>query len=192
MKNILLTTAVLATFVSCTKIEETVNETVSSAKAKAQQKTTEMVQETVNEQIGKLVNAETVTFNSVFPNDGTLVLANETGKKATFPNGTPFYVFKYNTTDRDLLLKTLVKQPTTDEAQSKKEFEKVDGSSFIEKISFFEKFLPENTIDLSFLNEIKNDKGIEYYKVKRFPNSSTVIYNPKTRNVYQFVEVKKQ
>jgi hypothetical protein len=27
--------------------------------------------------------------------------------------------------------------------------------------------------------------------VKRFPNASTVIYNPKTQMVYHFVEVKK-
>lgn len=181
----------LLTTVSCNKIEETVTETVNSAKEKAQQKTNELVQETVNEQLNKFVNAEAASFNTVFPNQNNLVLENEVGKKVAFPNGSPFYVFKYKTSDKDLLLKTLVEQATTDEAQSKKEFQKVDGAAIVEKITFFEKFLPANTIDTSFLDDIKSDKNIEYYKIKRFPNASTVIYNPKTQMVYQFVEVKK-
>lgn len=177
--------------VSCSKIEETVTQTVTSAKEKAQLKTEELVKETVGEQLNKLVNAENVSFNTVFPNQSNLVLENETGKKVLFPNGTPFYVFKYKINDKDLLLKTLVEQPTTDEAQSKADFEKVDGSSIIEKVTFFERFLPANTIDMSFLDDIKNDRNIEYYKIKRFPNASTVIYNPKNQMIYQFVEVKK-
>ncbi|MGZ5263456.1 MAG: hypothetical protein ACXWCF_06675 [Kaistella sp.] len=191
MKKIALGILISATVLSCSKIEETVTQTVNSAKDKAQQKTSELVQETVNEQLSNLVNAENVTFSNVFPNQSNLVLENEVGKKVTFPNGTPFYVFKYKTADKDLLLSTLVEQATTDEAQSQKEFQKVDGSSIIEKITFFEKFLPANTIDTSFLNDIKNDNSIEYYKIKRFPNASTVIYNPRTQMVYQFVEVKK-
>ena len=191
MKKIALGILISATVLSCSKIEETVTQTVNSAKDKAQQKTSELVQETVNEQLSNLVNAENVTFSSVFPNQNNLVLENEVGKKVAFPNGTPFYVFKYKTADKDLLLSTLVEQATTDEAQSQKEFQKVDGSSIIEKITFFEKFLPANTIDTSFLNDIKNDNSIEYYKIKRFPNASTVIYNPRTQMVYQFVEVKK-
>ena len=191
MKKIALGIIISATLLNCSKIEETVNQTVTSAKEKAQQKTNELVQETVNEQLTKLVNAETVTFSSVFPHQNNLVLENEVGKKVAFPNGTPFYVFKYKTTDKDLLLNTLVSQSTTNEAQSNKEFQKVDGASIVEKVTFFEKFLPANTFDLSFLDDIKNDKSIEYYKVKRFPNASTVIYNPKTQMVYQFVEVKK-
>ncbi|MGZ5264801.1 MAG: hypothetical protein ACXWBY_05615 [Kaistella sp.] len=191
MKKIALGILISATVLSCSKIEETVTQTVNLAKDKAQQKTSELVQETVNEQLSNLVNAENVTFSNVFPNQSNLVLENEVGKKVAFPNGTPFYVFKYKTADKDLLLSTLVEQATTDEAQSQKEFQKVDGSSIIEKITFFEKFLPANTIDTSFLNDIKNDNSIEYYKIKRFPNASTVIYNPRTQMVYQFVEVKK-
>ena len=191
MKKIALGIVISATVLSCSKIEETVTQTVNSAKDKAQQKTSELVQETVNEQLSNLVNAENVTFSNVFPNQSNLVLENEVGKKVAFPNGTPFYVFKYKTAEKDLLLSTLVEQATTDEAQSQKEFQKVDGSSIIEKITFFEKFLPANTIDTSFLNDIKNDNSIEYYKIKRFPNASTVIYNPRTQMVYQFVEVKK-
>ncbi|MCW4450907.1 hypothetical protein OK344_01630 [Kaistella sp. BT6-1-3] len=191
MKKISIIMLGAFTITSCNKIEETVTQTVTSAKEKAQQKTNELVQETVNEQLTKLVNAEAVTFSSVFPHQNSLVLENEVGKKVAFPNGTPFYVFKYKTNDKDLLLNTLVSQSTTNEAQSNKDFQKVDGASIVEKITFFEKFLPANTFDLSFLDDIKNDKSIEYYKVKRFPNASTVIYNPKTQMVYQFVEVKK-
>ncbi len=191
MKKIILAITISAIITSCNKIEETVNQTVTTAKDKAQQKASEMVQETVNEQLGKIVNAQNVKFDSIFPTQNNLVIENATGKKVAFPNGSPFYVFKYKATDKDLLLKTLVKQPTTDEAQSKNEFEKIDGATIVEKLTFFEKFLPANTIDTSFLKDIKNDKTIEYYKVKRFPNSSTIIYNPKNQMVYQFVEVKK-
>ena len=191
MKRIAIIMLASFTISSCNKIEETVSQTVTSAKEKAQQKTNELVQETVNEQLTKLVNAETVTFSSVFPHQNGLVLENVVGKKVAFPNGTPFYVFRYKTADKDLLLKTLVSQATTNEEQSNKDFQKVDGASIVEKVTFFEKFLPSNTFDLSFLDDIKSDKSIEYYKVKRFPNASTVIYNPKTQMVYQFVEVKK-
>ena len=191
MKRIAIIMLASFTISSCNKIEETVSQTVTSAKEKAQQKTNELVQETVNEQLTKLVNAETVTFSSVFPHQNGLVLENEVGKKVAFPNGTPFYVFRYKTADKDLLLKTLVSQATTNEEQSNKDFQKVDGASIVEKVTFFEKFLPSNTFDLSFLDDIKSDKSIEYYKVKRFTNASTVIYNPKTQMVYQFVEVKK-
>lgn len=191
MKNIPFGILLLLAVSSCQKIEETVNTTVETAKQKAQQKATEAIQETVNDQLNKIVNAENIAFDSIFPQQNAALIENEIGKKVAFPNGQPFYVFKYKTTDKDALLKSLVEQNTTDEAKSSKEFQKMDGALIIEKITFFEKFLPANTIDLSFLNEIKNDKSIEYYKVKRFPNSSTIIYNPKNQMVYQFVEVKK-
>ena len=191
MKKIIISTLAFLIALSCNKIEETVTSTVTTAQEKAQQKANELVQETVNEQLNKIVNAETVTFSSVFPHQNPTMLENETGRKVAFPNGAPFYIFRYKATDRDLLLKTLVEQPTTDEAKSTKEFKKVDGASFVEKITFFEKFLPPNTVDTSFLDDIKNDKNVEFYKVNRFPNSSTVIYNPKNQMVYQFVEVKK-
>ena len=191
MKKIIIPIAAVSMLVSSQKIEEIFTSSVESAKQKAQDKANEVVQETVNEQLSKIVNAQTVKFDSVFPHQSTLVIENEIGKKVAFPNGSPFYVFKYKAADKDGLLKTLVEQPTSNEAQSKKEFEKIDGSLIVDKLTFFEKFLPANTIDTGFLNDIKNDKNIEYYKVKRFPNSSTIIYNPKTQMVYQFVEVKK-
>lgn len=177
--------------VSCNKIEETVNQTVTIAKEKAQQKANETIQETVNAQLNKLVNAQTVEFDSVFPNQQNLALEQVKGRKLSFPNGSPFYVFKYKTADKEALLKSLVEQATTDESKSEKQFRKVDGASILEKISFFEKFIPANTIDTSFLDDVKNDKNIEFYRITRFPNVSTVIYNPKTQMVYQFVEVKK-
>lgn len=191
MKKIILSTLLVLAITSCDKIEESVTTIVTETKQKAQQKAQETIQETVNEQLGKLVNAENAEFNEIFPHQNNLTLENVTGKKVEFPNGTPFFVFKYKTAQKDLLLKTLGEQPTTEEAKSTKEFQKVDGNSILEKITFFEKFLPANTIDMSFLDDIKNDKSIEYYKIKRFPNASTIIYNPKTEMVYQFVEVKK-
>ncbi len=191
MKKVIISSIFFLALASCDKVEERISTIVTETTEKAQQKAKETVQETVNEQLNKIVNAETLTFQSVFPHDNSLKIENESGRKVAFPNGTPFYIFKYKVADKDLLLKTLIEQPTSDEAQSKKEFEKIDGSTIIEKITFFQKFLPANTIDLSFLDDIKNDKNIEYYKVKRFPNASTVIYNPKNQMVYQFVEVKK-
>lgn len=181
----------LVILTSCQKIEESITTIVTETKTKAEQKAKETIQETVNEQLGKLVNSENIQFDQIFPHENNLKLENQVGRKVAFPNGTPFYVFKYKAGDKDLLLKTLVDQPTSDEAKSKKEFDKVDGTSIIEKVTFFEKFLPANSIDFSFLDDIKNDKSIEYYKIKRFPNASTIIYNPKTEMVYQFVEVKK-
>lgn len=191
MKKIFLAVAISISFISCNKIEEMISSIASDSKQKLEQKTQEIVKETVNEQLNKILNAENVKFDSVFPNQNNLVIENEVGKKVAFPNGTPFYVFKFKNTNKELLLKTLVEQPTTNEAQSLKEFQKVDGASIIEKITFFEKFLPANIIDAGFIKNIKTDKTIEYYKIKRFPNSSTVIYNPKTQMVYQFVEVKR-
>ncbi|AZB21835.1 hypothetical protein EG338_06970 [Kaistella haifensis] len=191
MKKIFLVAVSTFALVSCNKIEETLNETVTIAKEKVQQKAQESIQETENQQLSKLVNAQTVEFDSVFPTQQNLLLEQVKGKKLAFPNGSPFYVFKFKTADKELLLKSLVEQPTTDESKSEKQFQKVDGSSIIEKMMFFEKFLPANTIETQFFEDLKSDQNIEFYKIKRFPNVSTVIYNPKTQMVYQFVEVKK-
>jgi hypothetical protein len=67
--------------ISCNKIEEIVTRSVDSAKEKAQQKTTEAMPQTVKEQLGKLVNAENVQFQQVFPNQNNLILENFVGKK---------------------------------------------------------------------------------------------------------------
>ncbi len=191
MKKLIYTLITISALASCSKIEETVTETVNTTREKAEQQASDLLKETVSEQLDKLISADTASFKAVFPSETPLLLEAESGRKVTLPNGTPFYVFKYKTADKDLLLKTLVAQPTTDETQSSETFEKVDGSSLWEKLSFFEKFIPENTIDMSFLDEMKNDKSVEYYKIKRFPNNSTLVYNPKNNTAYHFVEVKK-
>ncbi|MBN9313565.1 MAG: hypothetical protein J0I53_11010 [Chryseobacterium sp.] len=182
----------IMSLVSCDKISETVSESMDTAKEKVQQKASEAVQQTIHDQINKLVNAESIAFNEVFQGIQNLQLDNLVGKKMTFPNGTPLYIFRYKTTDKTMLLDALVAQPTTDESKSKKTFEKIDGSDIVEKLAFLEKFVPANTIDLSFLDEMKKNPHIEYYKIVRFPNSSTVIMNPKSGMVYHFVELKKE
>ena len=89
------------------------------------------------------------------------------------------------------MLPFLEGQPTSDETKSDKTARKIDGQSIIDKIDFVSKFIPENVIDTSFIEEIKTDKNIQYYKLKRFPNSSTLIYNPQNKTVLQYVEVNK-
>lgn len=180
---------------SCSKIEETINEqiekTTTSVKEKAQNAVKETLNETVSNSLNSLTNAENAQFQEVFPNGEPTMISDFKGKKFSFPNGSPAYVFKY-IADKYLLIPYLEQQPTLDEEKSDKVAQKIDGKTFIDKLSFVQKFLPANTIDMSFLDDIKNDKSIEYYKLKRFPNSSTIIYNPKTKQVYQFVEVAKQ
>ena len=179
---------------SCTKVEETINEqiekTTTSVKEKAQNAVKETLNETVSNSINSLTNAENAQFKEIFPQGEATMISEFKGKKFTFPNGSPAYVFKYKA-DKELLIPYLEQQETINEEKSDLVAKKVDGKSFIDKLSFIEKFLPANTIDMSFLEYLKNDNSIEYYKVKRFPNSSTIIYNPKTQQVFQFVEVSK-
>ena len=194
MKIYIIAILPLMVLTSCTKVEETINEqiekTATSVKEKAQNAVKETLNETVSNSINSLTNAENAPFKAVFPQGESTMITEFTGKKFTFPNGSPAYVFKYKA-DKELLIPYLEQQETTNEEKSDIVAKKVDGKSFIDKLSFIEKFLPANTIDMSFLEDLKNDKSIEYYKVKRFPNSSTIIYNPKTQQVFQFVEVSK-
>lgn len=180
--------------VSCNKIEEKIDQTVQKTTETVQQKAQEAVEETVrktvSESISSLTNSEDVKFSEVFPSAGATIVSEEKGKKFKFPNGSEGYLFKYKA-DITPLLVFLEKQPSTDENKSDKTARKIDGQSIIDKISFISKFLPENTFDTGFLEDIKNDKSIEYYKLKRFPNSSTIIYNPKNQTVIQYVEVNK-
>lgn len=179
---------------SCNKIEEkidqTVQKTTEAVQEKAQKAVEETVKKTVDESINSLTNSKDVQFNEVFPSSGTAIVTEAKGKKFTFPNGSGGYIFKYKA-DKATLIPFLESQPTTDESRSYKTARKIDGQSIIDKISFIEKFLPENTIDTSIIQDIKNDKNIEYYKLKRFPNNSTIIYNPKNHVVLQYVEVDK-
>ncbi len=194
MKKYILVILPLIAMSSCSKVEETINEqiekTTTSVKEQAQNAVKETLNETVSNSINSLTNAEDTQFKAVFPQGDASMITEFKGKKFTFPNGSPAYVFKYKA-DKELLIPYLEQQQTTNEEKSDLVAKKVDGKSFIEKLNFIEKFLPANTIDMSFLEDLKNDKSIEYYKVKRFPNSSTIIYNPKTQQVFQFVEVSK-
>ncbi len=194
MKKYILVILPLMAVTSCSKVEETINEqiekTTTSVKEKAQNAVKETLNETVSNSISSLTNAENAQFKEVFPQGEATMISEFKGKKFTFPNGSPAYVFKYKA-DKELLIPYLEQQTTTNEEKSDPVAKKVDGKIFIDKLSFIEKFLPANTIDMSFLEDLKNDKSIEYYKIKRFPNSSTIIYNPKTQQVFQFVEVSK-
>lgn len=194
MKKYILVILPLAALTSCSKIEETINQqiekTTTSVKEQAQNAVKETLDGTISNSINSLTNAENAQFQEVFPNGEPSMISDFKGKKFSFPNGSPAYVFKYKA-DKDLLIPYLEQQETLDEEKSDKVAKKIDGKLFIDKLSFVEKFLPANTIDMSFLEDIKNDKSIEYYKLKRFPNSSTIIYNPKTQQVFQFVEVSK-
>lgn len=187
---------VMATFllVSCNKIEEKIDQTVQETKDKVQQKAQQAVEETVkntvNESINSLTNSEDVKFSTVFSTVGSGMISEEKGKKIKLPTGTEGYVFKYKA-DITAVLSFLEKQPTADEGKSDKTARKIDGQSIINKISLLSKFLPDNTFDTSFLEDLKTEKSIQYYKLKRFPNSSTIIYNPKNQTIIQYVEVNK-
>lgn len=194
MKKYILPVIPVFLLISCNKIEEKIDETVQktteTVQQKAQQAVEETVKKTVSESINSLANSQDVKFNEVFPNEGKSVVSEDTGKKFKFPNGSEGYIFKYKS-DIAVLLPFLEKQPSSDESKSDKTARKIDGQSIIDKISFVSKFLPENTFDTSFLEDIKSDKSIEYYKLKRFPNNSTIIYNPKNQTIIQYVEVNK-
>lgn len=193
MKKYILPVVTTFLLVSCNKIEEkidqTVQETTEKVQQKAQQAVEETVKKTVNESINSITNSQDVKFNEVFPNSESMI-SEEKGKKIKLPTGTEGYVFKYKA-DIAVLLPFLEKQATSDESKSEKTARKIDGQSIINKISLVSKFLPENTFDTSFLQDIKTDKSIQYYKLKRFPNSSTIIYNPKNQTIIQYVEVNK-
>lgn len=194
MKKYILPVIPVFLLISCNKIEEkidqTVQKTTETVQQKAQQAVEETVKKTVSESINSLTNSQDVKFNEVFPDGGKPVVTEDTGKKFKFPNGSEGYIFKYKA-DIAALLPFLEKQPSSDESKSDKAARKIDGQSIIDKITFVSKFLPENTFDTSFLEDIKNDKNIEYYRLKRFPNNSTIIYNPKNQTIIQYVEVNK-
>ncbi|NIF04331.1 hypothetical protein F3J23_02660 [Chryseobacterium sp. Tr-659] len=194
MKKYILPVVTVLLLVSCNKIEEKIDQTVQKTTETVQQKTQQVVEETVkktvNESINSLTSSQDVRFNEVFPATGKSVVTEDKGKKFKFPNGTEGYIFKYRA-DIAVLLPFLEGQLTSDEQKSEKKARKIDGQSIVDKISFISKFLPENTFDTSFLEDIKTDKNIEYYKLKRFPNSSTIIYNPKNQTIIQYVEVNK-
>ncbi|KAA2224335.1 hypothetical protein [Chryseobacterium sediminis] len=187
MKKYILPVVTAFLLVSCNKIEEKIDQTVQQ---KTQQVVEETVKKTVNESINSLTNSEDVKFNTVFPGTGAAIISEEKGKKIKIPGRSEGYIFKYKA-DIAVLLPFLEGQPTSDESKSEKKARKIDGQNIIDKISLLSKFLPDNTFDTSVLEDIKSDKNIQYYKLKRFPNSSTIIYNPKNQTIIQYVEVNK-
>ena len=194
MKKIWILGVISISLISCNKIEEKINETIDKTAENVKQKAADEVKKamdsTISKSINSLANAEDVTFSDVFPNADANSITEFRGKKVELFNKNSVYIFKYKS-DKNQLLATLEAQPTTDENRSDKAAKKIDGQSIIEKITLFEKLLPENTIDTSFLDEIKSDKNIEFYKLKRIPNNSTIIFNPKNNQVFQFIEIVK-
>ncbi len=184
----------IAVLVSCNKIEEKINETIDktseSIKQKAEAAVKETIDSTISESINSVANAENAMFNDVFPGSDASIMTDFKGKKVKFPGGSSAYIFKYKA-DKDVLLPFLESQPAIDENRSDKKAREIDGQNIIDKISLAEKFLPEGTIDTSFLEDIKNNQSIEFYRLKRIPNNSTIIYNPKDQQVFQFVEIVK-
>ncbi|MFZ4929961.1 hypothetical protein [Chryseobacterium sp. Mn2064] len=194
MKKFILPAITTLLLVSCNKIEEKIDQTVQQTTEKVQQKTQQVVEETVkkavDESVNSLTNSQNAKLSEVFPGADPSIISEEKGKKIKIPGRPEGYIFKYKA-DINTLLPFLENQPTSDESKSDKKAHKIDGQNIIDKISLASKFLPENTFDTSFLEDIKNDKNIEYYKLKRFPNSSTIIYNPKNQTIIQYVEVNK-
>ncbi|KMQ67929.1 hypothetical protein ACM39_11370 [Chryseobacterium sp. FH2] len=194
MKKIILPIVTIFLLISCNKIEEKIDQTVQKTAETVQKKAQEVAEETVtkavSESINSLTNSEDVQFNQVFPGSVKNIITEEKGKKFKFPNGSEGFIFKYKA-DKTVLIPFLESLASSDESKSDKSARKINGQSIIDKISFIEKFLPENIVDSSFLEDVKNDKSIEYYKLKRFPNNSTIIYNPKNQTVLQYVEVNK-
>ena len=97
---------------------------------------------------------------------------------------------KIDKTTQVIQTKAEEQQPTTDEAKSDKNVVKIDGKSFVQKLKFIEKFLPEGTLDTAFLDDMKSEKNLEFYRLMRFPNKSTLIVDSKKQKVYQIVEIK--
>ena len=194
MKHYSFLIVLLLTFISCQKIENEATEMLSKTKERVQKKTEEKIKKTVDQKISETLNAitksEDLPFTSVFPDAAPELTKEVKGRKFTFPNGSPAYIYQYKA-DKEEIIAFLENQKTTDESRSEAEAKKIDGRIIIEKISLLEKFIPENTISTNFIDSLKTDQLLEFYKVKRYPNNSTIIYNPKTQKVYHFVEVHK-
>jgi hypothetical protein len=194
MKKVLIAIAGSCVLFSCNKVEEKINETVTKTTESVTRRATEagekIVRETVTESINSVLGSEDVPLSQVFKNTDNINVSELKGKKIKFPNGSQAFVFKYKA-PKSSVLPFFETQPTTDESKSEKTARKIDGQSIIDKISFLEKFVPADVIDPKFLDDLKNDKSIEYYKIKRFPNTSTIIINPKDNTVLQYVEVEK-
>lgn len=194
MNKVIIAIVVGLSLLSCNKVEEQINQTIDTAtetvKQKAQEKVKETIDKTIDETVNSVTSSEDVAISEVFPGFNNQLVSEYKGKKIKLPNGSTAYFLKYKA-EKDGLLQEIEKQATTNEEKSDKKARKIDGQSFIDKLSFVEKFIPEGTFDTSFLDEIKSDKSVEFYKINRFPNKSTIIFNPKSNMIYQFVEISK-
>lgn len=189
MKKLLIIPIALA-LLSCSKVEEKINETIDKTAESVKKSAEEKVKQQVEESLNKIANSESVEFQQAFPDTGNVAVTEFKGRKVDLPIGSSVYVFKYKA-DKNELIPALEKQATTDESRSDKEAAKVDGKNIIDKISLLQKFIPEGVVDTRFLEDIKTDKNIEFYKLRRIPNNSTIIINPQTNQVFHFIEIVK-
>ena len=129
MKKYILVILPLAALTSCSEIEETINQqiekTTTSVKEQAQNAVKETLDDTISNSINSLTNAEHAQFQEVFPKGEPTMISDFKGKKFSFPNGSPAYVFKYKA-DKDLLIPYLEQQETLDEEKSDKVAKKID------------------------------------------------------------------
>jgi hypothetical protein len=188
MKKYIVALLPLIALYSCSEIEEKIKQTIENTTTSVKEKAENTVKETVNSSFSSLTNAKDAQFKEIFSNSEAAMITEFKGKQFSFPNGAPAYLFKYKA-DKESLIPFLEAQQTTNEGKSDKTAKKIDGQSLIDKLSFIERLIPANTIYMSFLEDIKTDKNIQYYKLKRFPNSSTIIFNPKTQQFFHLVEV---
>lgn len=80
-------------------------------------------------------------------------------------------------------------QPALDGKANLTKAEKIDGASIIDKIKILEKFIPTD-INTDFIQDIKTQHNIEFYQLKRSKEKNTLIYNPKTEQFLQLIEIK--
>ena len=189
MKNFVLAACAVA-LVSCNKVEEKINATIDKTTQSVKQKAEQQMKQTLEESINKMTNSENIESSVLYPTADPELFSNFKGRKVVLPTGGTYYIFKY-TSNRDSLISFLESQPTTDESKSTVKATKIDGQTIISQISILEKFLPESILGSQNLEEIKTDKNIEFYNLKRFPYNSTLIYNPEKSQFFQLVEVVK-
>lgn len=188
MKNLSYILCIVA-LSSCNKIEEKIDKTTQVIQTKAEEQVQKAVQNTINKSVEQILNGEEVPFETLFPQGDSNIILDYKAKMVNLPTGDKVVIMHYRS-DPSLLFPLLEQQPTTDEAKSDKNVVKIDGKSFVQKLKFIEKFLPEGTLDTAFLDDMKSEKNLEFYRLMRFPNKSTLIVDSKKQKVYQIVEIK--
>lgn len=189
-KYIAITSILVLTLTSCNKVEEKISSMSTELKRKSEEKIKQKITEEVNHHIDGVTNSESADFSVVFPNISKDSITLEFGRKFDLPLSKKVYVFKYKA-DKNVIIPVLEKQITTNESRSDSKVKKINRNEIIKYITFFEGFIPKNpNQDWSFIKEVKEDKNFEFYKVRRFPNSSTIIYNPTKKEFYHFIEIK--